>query len=82
MPWILVAHGLSPVEVRGGFSCYGTQAVGAQASVAVVRGTVCSGACGIFPGQGMNLCPLHWQMDSSPLDQQGNPTNKSLTLLF
>lgn len=49
MPWIFVAHGLSPVEVRGGFSCYGTRAVGARASVVTAHGTVCSGACGIFP---------------------------------
>ena len=26
-----------------------------------------SGACGIFPDQGSNLCPLHWQADSQPL---------------
>ena len=30
-------------------------------------------ACGIFPDQGSNLCPLHWQVDSLPLDHQGNP---------
>ena len=24
----------------------------------------CSVACGIFPGKGSNLCPLHWQADS------------------
>ena len=24
----------------------------------------CSSACGIFPYQGSNLCPLHWQMNS------------------
>ena len=31
-------------------------------------------AChGIFPGQGLNLCPLHWQADSLPLDHQGSP---------
>ena len=26
-----------------------------------------------FPYQGPNHCPLHWQGDSSPLDQQGSP---------
>ena len=30
-------------------------------------------ACGIFPDQGSNPCPLHWQADSSPLDHQGSP---------
>ena len=25
------------------------------------------------PDQGLNLCPLHWQADSSPLDHRANP---------
>ena len=33
-------------------------------SVVVARGLGCSAACGIFPDQGSNLCPLHWQADS------------------
>ena len=33
-------------------------------SVVVVHGLSCSAACGIFPDQGSNLCPLHWQVDS------------------
>ena len=33
----------------------------------------CSGACGIFPDQGSNPCPLHWQADSQPLRHQGSP---------
>ena len=33
----------------------------------------CSVACGIFPDQGLNLCPLHWQVDSQPLHHQGSP---------
>ena len=24
----------------------------------------CFAACGIFPDQGLNPCPLHWQVDS------------------
>ena len=31
------------------------------------RGPSCSAACGIFPDQGLNPCPLHWQADSQPL---------------
>ena len=27
-------------------------------------GLSCSAACGIFPDQGSNPCPLHWQADS------------------
>ena len=33
-------------------------------SVFVAHGLSCSAACGIFPDQGSNLCPLHWQADS------------------
>ena len=33
----------------------------------------CSVACEILSGQGLNLCLLHWQMDSSPLSHQGSP---------
>ena len=42
-------------------------------SVAVEHRFNCSAACGIFPGQGLNLCPLRWQEDSYPLDHQGSP---------
>ena len=33
-------------------------------SVVVAHGLSCSSACGIFPDQGSNPCPLHWQVDS------------------
>ena len=42
-------------------------------SVVVVHGPSCSAACGIFPDQGSNPCPLHWQADSQPLRHQGSP---------
>ena len=42
-------------------------------SVIVAHGPSCSLACGIFPDQGSNPCPLHWQADSQPLRQQGSP---------
>ena len=29
----------------------------------VVHGLSCPVACGVFLGQGWNLCPLHWQVD-------------------
>ena len=32
-----------------------------------------SAARGIFPDQGSNPCPLHWQADSQPLRHQGSP---------
>ena len=42
-------------------------------SVVVAQGPSCSAACGIFPDQGSNPCPLHWQADSQPLRHQGSP---------
>ena len=42
-------------------------------SVIVAHGPSCSVACGIFPEQGSNPCPLHWQADSQPLRHQGSP---------
>ena len=48
-------------------------------SVVVAHGLSCSTACGIFPDQGSNPCPLHWQADSQPLRHQGSP--KMLVLI-
>ena len=42
-------------------------------SVIVAHGPSCSAACGIFPDQGPNPRPLHWQADSQPLRHQGSP---------
>ena len=42
-------------------------------SVVVAHRPSRSAACGIFPDQGSNPCPLHWQADSQPLRHQGSP---------
>ena len=42
-------------------------------SAVVAHGPSCSAVCGIFPDQGSNSCPLHWQADSQPLRHQGSP---------
>ena len=42
-------------------------------SVVAAHGPSCSTACGIFPDQGSNPCPLHWQADPQPLRHQGSP---------
>ena len=42
-------------------------------SVTVAHRPSCSTACGIFPDQGLNPCPLHWQADSQTLCHQGSP---------
>ena len=51
-------------------------------SVIVVHGPSRSAACGIFPDQGSNPCPLHWQADSQPLRHQGSPSFLFLINLF
>ena len=42
-------------------AAHGLQNVG---SVVVAHGLSHSVTCGIFPDQGLNPCPLHWQVDS------------------
>ena len=85
--WVFISVlGLSPVAASGGHSssrCTGLsllwplplQGTGFRraGSVVVAHGPSCSAACGIFPDQGSNPCPLHWQADSQPLRHQGSP---------
>ena len=42
-------------------------------SVVMAHGPSSSAAHGIFPDQGSNPCPLHWQADSQTLRHQGSP---------
>ena len=85
--WVFVSvWGLSLVAAGGGHSssrCAGLSlsrplllwSTGSRraGSVIVAHGSSRSAACGIFPDQGSNLCPLHWQADSQPLRHQGSP---------
>ena len=84
-------RGLSLVAASGGHSssrCAGLslsqslllRSTGSRraGSVVVAHGPSCSVACGIFPDQGSNPCPLHWQADSQPLHHQGSPSNSFL----
>ena len=79
-------RGLSPVVASGGHSssrCAGLslsrplllRSTGSRRAGSVIapHGPSCSAACGIFPDQGSNPCPLHWQADSQPLHHQGSP---------
>ena len=85
--WVFVSvRGLSLVAASGGRSSSrcaslslsqplllrstGSRCAG---SVVVAHGPSCSTACGIFPDQGSNPGPLHWQVDSQPLRHQGSP---------
>ena len=45
-------------------------------SAIVAHGPSRSAARGIFPDQGSNPCPPHWQADSQPLRHQGSPEMK------
>ena len=85
--WVFVSvRGLSLVAASGGHSssrCAGLsllrplllRSTGSRraGSVIVAHGPSHSVACGIFPDQGSNPCPLHWQADSQPLRHQGSP---------
>ena len=85
--WVFVSvRGLSLVAASGGHSssrCMGLSlsqpllmwSTGSRrtGSAVVAHGPSRSAACGIFPDQGSNPCPLHWQADSQPLHHQGSP---------
>ena len=85
--WVFVSvRGLSPVAASGRHSssrCAGLslsrplllRSTGSRraGSATVAHGPSCSAACGVFPDQGSNPCPLHWQADSQPLRHQGSP---------
>ena len=55
-----------------GFSCFGARALEGAGSVLVAHRLTCSEACGIFLDQGLNLCPLHWEVGSYPPDRKGS----------
>ena len=87
--WVFISvRGLSLVAASGGHSssrCTGLslsrplllQSTSSRhaGSVVVTHRPSCSTAFGIFPDQGLNPCPLHWQADSQPLGHQGSPAN-------
>ena len=94
--WVFVSvRGLSPAAASGGHSssrCAGLSlsrplplwSTGSRraGSAIVAHGPSCSVACGIFPDQGSNPCPLHWQADSQPLRHQGSPLLFLLILFY
>ena len=90
--WVFISvRGLSLVVASGSHSssrCVGlspsrplllrSTASRCAGSATVAHGPSCSVACGIFPDQDLNPCPLHWQADSQPLRHQGSPPPFSL----
>ena len=74
--WVFIAaHALSLAAEQGLCSSCSAQAwqLGRLGSVVVAYRLSHCVACETFPDQGSNLCPLHWQVDSLPLDHQGSP---------
>ena len=67
-----------PLTVAASHCGAGSRCAG---SVVVAHRLSCSMACGIFPDQGSNPCPLHWQADSQPLRHQGSPTFAILIII-
>ena len=65
----LVENGLSATRA----SEAAAPSLQSTSSVVVVEGLSCITACEIFLDQGLNLCLLHWQVDSLPLSHQGSP---------
>ena len=57
----MAAHGLSLAAAMGGISCCRAWAL--ESSVVVAHGLSYPEAHEVFPDQGLNLCPLHWQVD-------------------
>ena len=93
--WVFVSvRGLSVVAASRGHSsspCAGIslsrplllRSTGSRraGSAIVAHGPSRSAACGIFPDQGPNPCPLHWQADSQPLRHQGSPRAAAFYLM-
>ena len=84
---LVAARGLSLVVASGGYSLvaeHGLLIVMASLTaehrfvslvqVVVVHGLSCPVVCGLLLDQGLNLCPLHWQVDAQPLDHWGSPS--------
>ena len=63
---------VASLAVEHGARARGLQSLWDTGSVVVVL-LSCPSACGILLDQGSNLCLLHWQVDSSPLDHRGRP---------
>ena len=75
----VAAQGLSPVAASRGLLSVAEHSFGlltAEASPVALGHmgfSSCSTVCVISLDQGWNLCPLHWQAESYPLNYQRSP---------
>ena len=72
------SHSVASLVVENGLSVTQASVIVAPglqstSSVVVAKGLSCFTACEILLDQGLNLCLLHWQVDSLPLSHQGSP---------
>ena len=74
-PLFITVHG--PLTIAA--SLVGSTGSRCAGSVVVAHRPSCSAACGNFPDQSSNPCPLHWQADSQPLRHQGSLAGGFLT---
>ena len=66
---LVLEHGLQGMKASA-VAAHWLQSVG---SVVVAHGLSCPSVYGILLDQGLNLCLLHWQADSSPRSPQRSP---------
>ena len=71
LQWLLLLQSIG--SRCTGFSSCSLQALGDRLSSNGTQAEY-SATCVIFPDQGLNPCPLPWQVDSYPLDHQGHPS--------
>ena len=69
---LLIAEASHVAEHRFPQLCFSGPRVWVSVSVAR-HGLSSPEACGIFPDQGSNQCPLHSEADGQPLERQGSP---------
>ena len=76
--WLLLLQSMVSRPAGSVFVARGLQSAGSV----VAHRLSCFMACGIFPDQGSNPCPLHWQADSYPLRHKGSPRREHLSTHF
>ena len=82
--WVFTAAGgFSPAAASGVYSPVAVLGLlTVVASLVVGHRLSCLTAYTIFLNRGWNLCPLHWQADSLPLDHQGSSLPTLLNLAW